>query len=229
MNAIKKFYDDLKFPGYYTMPGLDYHFPVIRNSYLRIIDNYLTNNMSVIDVGCGTGLITNLFAKKYPNSQFVGVDFANGIDYAAQFAKNHHITNTQFIKEDFLKYKPKIQYDLVICQGVLHHIPDYHTAAENLKLLLRPGGILLLGLYHPWGKLAKKIIKVDYKNEMLQQDQEHNPYEITFTLQQVRSLLFPLNLEKAYPSSINIMLCLNALINQRNGGLTVYVLEKSNH
>ena len=80
MNEVKEFYDQLQFPGKYTIAGLDYHSPRIRNTYLKIIDDHLCNGISVLDVGCGTGLITNLFARRY-NSQFVCIDFANSVDY----------------------------------------------------------------------------------------------------------------------------------------------------
>ena len=228
MNDVKLFYDKLQFPGHYTLSGLSYHDPNIRNPYLKIINRHLSNNMSVLDVGCGTGLIANLFARKYPKSKFVGIDFANSIDYAQQFAQTHLISNAQFIKQDISQHKFAETYDVIICQGVLHHIPDYQNAAKLLVSALRPGGKLILGLYHPWGKIAKKIFNINYKNDILFQDQELHPYETTFNLAQVK-LLFPnLKLVDAFPTMINTLNRIYALVNSRNGGLTVYILEKSN-
>jgi 2-polyprenyl-3-methyl-5-hydroxy-6-metoxy-1,4-benzoquinol methylase len=224
MNAIKEFYDQLQFPGPYTMAGLDYHSPRIRNPYLKIIDHHLDNGLSILDAGCGTGLISNLFARKYPGSDFVGIDFANSVSYATQFALDHDISNVQFARCD-LRLMPAAQYDLVICQGVLHHIPDHAHVADNLSVSTRPGGKLILAVYHPWGKLLKKFVKINYGNSILQQDQEQHPYETSFTPGQISKLFPNFCIVDSYPKKrINI----NAVINSRNGGLTTYILEKNN-
>jgi 2-polyprenyl-3-methyl-5-hydroxy-6-metoxy-1,4-benzoquinol methylase len=227
MNAVKQFYDQLQFPGTYTLAGLDYHSPKIRNPYLKVIDQQLTKPCSVLDIGCGTGLITNLFARRYPDIQFTGVDFSNSIDYAIEFSHKHLIKNATFVKQDFLQYKDTVQYDIIICQGVLHHIPNYQLAIDRMVSLLKPNGCLILSVYHPWGKLAKKIFNIDYKNYILHQDQENHPHETTFTLPQIQKLFPKFKLSNAYPSSINTYINVYALVNYRNGGLTTYVLENS--
>ena len=227
MNAVKQFYDQLQFPGTYTLAGLDYHSPKIRNPYLKIIDQQLYPGCSVLDVGCGTGLISNLFARKYPDSQFIGIDFADSVNYAVDFSHTHAINNVQFAQQDLLHYTTAEQYNVVICQGVLHHISDYHFAAAQLMQLVKPGGRLIVSVYHPWGKIAKKIFKINYKNNILYQDQENHPYETTFTPAQIKSMFSKFKLLDVYPSNINISINLQALINYRNGGLTTYTLENS--
>ena len=225
MSSVKEFYDQLQFPGTYTMAGLDYHSPKIRNPYLKTIDHHLGDGISVLDAGCGTGLISNLFARKYPSSQFVGIDFAHSVNYAIQFALTHNISNVEFRQSDLLSMTPS-QYDVVICQGVLHHIPDYERAADNLTVSVRPGGKLILGVYHPWGKLVKKLFNIDYKNDILYQDQECHPYETAFTISQVKKLFPNLKLLSGYLDTINTTVGLKAITNYRNGGLTIYILEK---
>jgi ubiquinone/menaquinone biosynthesis C-methylase UbiE len=91
MNSVKEFYDQLQFPGTYTIAGLDYHSPKIRNPYLKTIGHHLRDGISVLDAGCGTGLISNLFARKYPGSHFAGIDFADSVNYATQFAFYNNI------------------------------------------------------------------------------------------------------------------------------------------
>jgi 2-polyprenyl-3-methyl-5-hydroxy-6-metoxy-1,4-benzoquinol methylase len=224
MNSVKEFYNQLQFPGTYTMTGLDYHHPKIRNPYLKTIDNHLQNGISVLDAGCGTGLISNLFAKKYPSSRFVGIDFADSVNYAKQFALDHDILNVEFRQDDLL-LMPISQYDVVLCQGVLHHIPDHTHVADNLSVSIRPGGKLILAVYHPWGKLLKKFVKINYGNDILHQDQEQHPYETSFTPDQISKLFPNFYIVDSYPKNrINI----NAVINSRNGGLTTYVMEKNN-
>jgi 2-polyprenyl-3-methyl-5-hydroxy-6-metoxy-1,4-benzoquinol methylase len=221
---IKQFYNQNQFPGHYTKESLSYHKDQIKNPYLSIINQHLTSDSCVLDLGCGTGLISNLFASKYQNCQFTGVDFSDAITYAENYAKLHNITNVTYKKQDLLKFNSNTQFDIVICQGVLHHIPMYNDAVEKIKLLVKPGGTLIVGLYHPSGKLLKKIINVDYKSNILKIDQELVPYETSFLCSQVKSMFSPFTLVDSYPK-IELLTAIKSIFNYRNGGLITYVFK----
>lgn len=228
MESVKQFYDQLQFPGHYTAQQLAYHRNEILNGYLDQIDTQIMPGQQVLDIGCGTGLISNLFADRYPSSNFTALDFADSINYAEQFAQEHDIKNVKYIKQDFMTFHSRRKFDLIICQGVLHHMPNYHWASAKIDQLLKPGGRLVLAVYHPWGKIIKKFFKINYKNTILYRDQELVPYETAFNLAQVKALFPRLNLLDSYPGSASeLNICIHALLNSRNGGLTTYILEKS--
>ena len=224
---IQQFYNQNQFPGMYTIEDFNNYNDVIKNPYLKVIDNHLGNNITVLDAGCGTGLITNLFARRRPTNKFIAVDFADGIDYAQQFSKKHRITNAKFIKQDISDYTSKKQFDVVVCQGVLHHIPNWVNVIDQLKKLVKPGGKLILGLYHPWGKIAKKFFNINYGNATLYKDQELVPYELSFSVAEVKNMAQGFNLIDATPKILN-SITINALFNYCNGGLITYILEKKN-
>jgi 2-polyprenyl-3-methyl-5-hydroxy-6-metoxy-1,4-benzoquinol methylase len=224
MNPIKKFYDLNQFPGPYTINDLSAYGTPIENKYLSLIEKYIGPNQLVLDAGCGTGLISNLFALRHPSSQFVGVDFANSIDHADKFALTNNIKNIKFIKKDLLTYSTNKKFDVVICQGVLHHIVDYKTVLNNLLNLIAPGGRMILGLYHPGGKWLKKIMKLNYNSEILYKDQELNPMELSFTKKQLKELVPNWKIVSASPNFLG-SLYIPAVFNSSNGGLIVYVLE----
>jgi|APCry1669190327_1035288.scaffolds.fasta_scaffold20531_2 trans-aconitate methyltransferase len=214
---VQKFYNQNQFPGPYTLKQLkDYGRP-IENPYLELIDQNIQGD--VLDAGCGTGLITNLFALRYPKHKFTAVDFADGINYAKTFAITYNIKNARFVRQDLHAWQPKQQYDTVICQGVLHHIPEYVPVLDKLKQTVKPGGKLILGLYHPWGKLLKKYINIDYASDVLYKDQELNPWEYSFTQRDVVNMTREFKLISKTPKRLPIF-------NSRNGGLVTYVLEK---
>lgn len=225
MSEIKNFYDRIQFPGHYSQQSLELQSECLTNPYLKFIDQHMSNGLKVLDVGCGTGLIANLFARRYPGSHFTGVDFADSVDYAQQFAQLNPIKNTQFVKQNFLDFDSDCTYDLVICQGVLHHIPQASIAITKLKDLVAPGGKLILGIYHPWGKIIKQWFRINYKNHTLYLDQEHNPYETAWTKSQICSMSAPLTLMDHYPNWLGTV-SLPALLKSRSGGLVDYVFCK---
>jgi 2-polyprenyl-3-methyl-5-hydroxy-6-metoxy-1,4-benzoquinol methylase len=225
---IKKFYSNLHFPGRYSWEDLKfYEEQGIHNIYLREINSVMRNDISILDVGCGTGLVSNLFADKYKNSKFTAIDFSDSIDYASNFAKINSIKNVNWVKQDFLQFETEQQYDIIICCGVLHHIPQYDHALTKIKSLLKPGGKLVLAVYNPWGKILKQFFKINYNCDILYQDQENNPFELSFSNRQVHDMCEDLKFHKSAPSISNHFVDLLALNNSENGGLVLYIFSKT--
>jgi len=224
---IKKFYSNLHFPGKYTVEDLKfYEEQGINNVYLKEIDRFLVDGMSVLDVGCGTGLVSNLFAIHRPNCQITSVDFSDSIDYAKSFAEKNSIINVKWMKKDFLDFKTTKRYDMIICCGVLHHIPEHERALAKMKELLKPGGKLLLAVYNTYGKILKHVLNIKYHNDILYKDQELNPFELSFTNRQVMAMCDDLTFELVTPSYNNHLVNISALFNSVNGGLALYVFTK---
>jgi 2-polyprenyl-3-methyl-5-hydroxy-6-metoxy-1,4-benzoquinol methylase len=225
-NKVKEFYSKLQFPGKYSIDDMKFYDEQgIHNIYLKEIDQHLSNGIDVLDVGCGTGLISNLFANKYKHSNFTAIDFSDSIDYAESFSNANHISNVKWIKQDFLLFKTSKKYDVVICCGVLHHIPEYQQALVKLKSLLKPSGILLLALYNPYGKLLKQFFTVKYNCDILYQDQENNPFELSFTKKEVLEMCNDLKFKSVIPSIANHLVDAFAIFNSENGGLALYVFS----
>jgi SAM-dependent methyltransferase len=224
---IKNFYSNLHFPGRYTWEDLKfYENQGIHNIYLREIDSVMQDNIDVLDVGCGTGLVSNLFADKY-KSNFTAIDFSDSIDYARNFAKKNGIKNVKWVKKDFLLFNPEKKYDVIICCGVLHHIPQYETALAKIKSLLKPNGKLVLAVYNPYGKILKRFFKINYNCDILYQDQELNPFELSFNNKQVKAMCKDLNFLSSAPSVANYLVDFLSLANSENGGLVLYIFTKT--
>jgi 2-polyprenyl-3-methyl-5-hydroxy-6-metoxy-1,4-benzoquinol methylase len=222
---IKEFYSRLHFPGRYTIEDLKfYEEQGIHNIYLREINNYLNDDIEVLDVGCGTGLVSNLFAMKY-NSNFTSIDFSDSVDYAKDFAYKNEIKNVTWIKDDFLNFSTDKKFDVIICCGVLHHIPEHEQALVKMKSMLKEDGILILAVYNRYGKILKRYFKIKYYNEVLYQDQENNPFELSFTHKEVVSMCRDLKFEAVTPGLANSLVDFRALFNSINGGLALYVFR----
>jgi len=222
-NDVKDFYSRLKFPGQYTIDHIREYASEIVNPYLQIIDKHLKNDINIADIGCGSGYICNLFATRY-TSKLYALDFSDAIDFAKNFADKHRIHNISFAKKDLFDIDQDTIYDVVICQGVLHHIPEYKKAVKIIKKIT--GKKLILSVYHPSGKFLKKFISIDYRSNILKADQEDVPYETSFSKNKILSMFHEFKLIECYPAFPTLNFLCNPISHSRNGGLVTYVLEK---
>lgn len=222
-HQIKEFYSDLKFPGPYTIEDLKFYDEILTNPYLKFYDTALQDCKNVLDIGCGSGFIVNFLARRNPNIKFDAVDFSDGIDYAQQFSKTYNISNITYHKENFLDWRALGTYDLIVCNGVLHHIPKYNQAVEKIKKLSK--GKIAIGIYNRYGKFLKKFINIDYTNRILYSDQEQCPYEISFNDKEFKNLFKEFELKNTYPSFKNHLVDIYSLFNFGNGGLTLYLFN----
>ena len=57
------------------------------------------------------------------------------------------------LDQTFRELEPE-SFDLVISNGVLHHTAEPFRAFQTISGLVKPGGYILVGLYHRWGRLV---------------------------------------------------------------------------
>lgn len=223
---IKDFYSKIKFPGPYNIQDFDVYDQGYTNNFVEQYNNAIMNSKNILDVGCGTGFLTNYFAYKYPDKKFEGIDFSDSIDFAENFSIEHKLKNVTYTKTNFLDVKSDVRYDCIISNGVIHHIPLYEKAIQNIKNILTEDGVLVLGVYNKFGKLAKKFFSITYASELLRVDQEEVPFEISFTNKDFLGYFTEFDVEQIYPSVKNKFTDIKNLFNYKNGGLTIYRLSR---
>jgi len=126
----------------------------------ELIEAYgLPPRMRALDVGCGTGEITERLARERPGAQLIGVDLIEAhlvrarercVDLAGRVAFR---TGDAFA----LDFEDGA-FDLVLCRHVLQAVTEPERALAELVRVLRPGGVLHLlvedyGMMHfpDWG------------------------------------------------------------------------------
>lgn len=77
--------------------------------------------IKVIDLGCGTGTISEEIRKKYPNAKFTCVDIAENM---LQMAELKLGSDVKFIKSDFNDFVFPEKYDLIVSSLALHHLTE---------------------------------------------------------------------------------------------------------
>lgn len=96
--------------------------------------------MRVLDIGCGPGYIRKYLPQ---DIDFIGFDIDQSyIDHAnAQFGQQGRFYCRFFDEKAAQEFAP---VDIVMMNGVLHHIPDEELTETlaNVRAVLRPGGLL---------------------------------------------------------------------------------------
>lgn len=104
---------------------------------------------SVLDAGCGRGVITRALAKRYPSAGIDAVD----ADPEAQ-AANREISakagfdNCTFIDADLTEYVEPERYDLIVSVDNLEHVLDDRRVLRNFCESLQSSGVLVVHVPH---------------------------------------------------------------------------------
>ena len=105
--------------------------------------------VDVLVAGCGTGQQSIQTARRFPAARILAVDLsAASLAYAKRKTRELGIANVEYAQADILGLGSVGKtFDLIECVGVLHHLEDPLAGWRVLRSLLRPGGIMHIGLY----------------------------------------------------------------------------------
>jgi 2-polyprenyl-6-hydroxyphenyl methylase / 3-demethylubiquinone-9 3-methyltransferase len=118
--------------------------------------------LTLIDVGCGAGLVTEPIARL--GAHALGIDAAErNIRIAARHAETSGlpITYRQAVPEDLVAEGR--QFDIVLSLEVVEHVADVGHFLEAIGRLVAPGGLLVIGtLNRTPVSFVKAIIGAEY-------------------------------------------------------------------
>ena len=104
----------------------------------------LSTPTRVLDLACGTGILTFAIAEQHPKCALVGVDLtAEYLDIAKQRATAIGRSDVQFVHsaaEDFRSDEP---FDAIV-SSYLAKYADLDVVTTNAASMLKPGGLLLM-------------------------------------------------------------------------------------
>jgi malonyl-ACP O-methyltransferase BioC len=100
------------------------------------------NPATILDIGCGTGLVSALAAAKYPRAHIAGIDTSSAM--LVQARKKAPNLITQQADAGDLKFDQK--FDLIFSSMLLHWLPHPEQILRQWQNLLAPGGMLHVAL-----------------------------------------------------------------------------------
>ncbi|MDO5848951.1 MAG: class I SAM-dependent methyltransferase [Methanobrevibacter sp.] len=102
------------------------------------------DNPKVLDLGAGTGLLTEFLLKKYPNAEVELIDLAdNMLDVARERFKDN--PNISYRNENYLTAEFDGEYDIIMSSLSIHHLTQEEKGFlyEKYVNLLNDGGIFI--------------------------------------------------------------------------------------
>jgi 2-polyprenyl-3-methyl-5-hydroxy-6-metoxy-1,4-benzoquinol methylase/uncharacterized protein YbaR (Trm112 family) len=155
---VRAFYARAPFPGYPPRDSL----PALRaraagSEFARRLDESIPGDAIVLDLGCGTGQLSLFLASA--DRTVVGADLARpSLELARQAGNRYGLDGVYFLETDLRAPGLRREaFDVVICTGVLHHTPDPRASFASLARLVRPGGVLVVGLYNAYARLPLRL------------------------------------------------------------------------
>ena len=206
---VSNFYDEIKFPHFDGMENYSSIFDKGRNNpFSKQLDDEISWDAKVLEVGCGTGQLSLFLGRG--NREIHGVDISPGsLNLAEQFRDLHDLEKVYFWHMDVfnMPFKDDL-FDITLSNGVLHHTKDARAAFRCLVAKTKPGGYIICGLYHKFGRIFTKIkqnlgkvigkrvtlidgysrkLKDQKKRDAWVRDQFFNPHETAHLPEQVLS------------------------------------------
>lgn len=106
----------------------------------------LQDGMSVIDLGCGPGFITEQLLALLPHSQVIALDNEPAlIERARQLLQGKYDDRLRFVQASVMETGlPDNSVDFAVARFLFQHLPDPVGAAREVLRILKPGGRLVM-------------------------------------------------------------------------------------
>lgn len=100
----------------------------------------LKGNETILDIGCGDGVLTEQLTEFVPKGKVIGIDASVGmIETARKIQKD----NLEFLQMDINKMSFVNQFDVIFSNATLHWIKNHERLLEKSIIALKKGGIIL--------------------------------------------------------------------------------------
>lgn len=227
IEEVRRFYEHAPFPNYRECETLSsLRARAERSKFARLLDQAIPGDARILEIGCGTGQISLYLARA--DRLVIGADLTRAsLELAAAAAERFQLNRVLFVETDL--HRPGLRagsFDVVYSSGVLHHTPNPRAAFASIAQLVRPGGMIVLGVYNAIARIPLRLRRLvarvsgyqlipfdpvlrDRNNEPARReawlrDQYQHPEEHRHTLAEVQGWFAENDVEfvRAYPSAL---------------------------
>jgi SAM-dependent methyltransferase len=157
--VVRAFYEENPFPNYDDLESKQSLMEKARRGvFARLLNEQIPPGARVLEVGCGTGQLTNFLGMRWDRQVFGSDMCLNSLRLAKAFRDKTEIRSTTFVQMNL--FRPAFResvFDVVISNGVLHHTGDPLSGFRSISRLVKPGGLVVIGLYNKIGRLTTDL------------------------------------------------------------------------
>ncbi len=131
---------------------------------------------TILDAGCGSGFSSKIIAKRFCPKELIAFDY---MPEQIQLAKKRNPYAEYYVDDITAIQQSAEKFDAAFVFGILHHVPGWRTALDELYRVIKDGGYLFifevndkgvlfvdkyLGFHHPpearfsWEQFVKALI-----------------------------------------------------------------------
>jgi len=130
---------------------------------LATICDYLPPHpQRILELGCGTGILTAMVREEYPGAEVIGIDLSP--EMLRMAAAKPGLKGVRFLAQDLRDAWPDGRYDAIVTSLCLHHISreDRVMVVRRALSALSPGGRFICGdifrAEHDWEEQVQRGI-----------------------------------------------------------------------
>jgi len=106
----------------------------------RLIEELrLSGNETILDLGCGDGVLTERLAALIPNGKVIGLDASRGM---IETAKKRERAELEFICMDMSDMDFNGEFDVIYSNAALHWVKNHEKLLAASYRALKPGGMI---------------------------------------------------------------------------------------
>ena len=129
------------------LEGSNFWFRVRNDLILWVMQRYVPDLTSFLEIGCGTGFVLSGIARNFPGVELSGSEiFTAGLGFAAQRLPSANLMQMDARKIPFCE-----EFDAIGLFDVLEHVDQDDVVLSQIHHALKPGGMLFLTVpQHDW-------------------------------------------------------------------------------
>ncbi len=102
----------------------------------------------ILELGCGTGHLTQLMSSRFPGARILAVDFAERMIQLARRRVDGERVEFAVADAETAAFEPE-SFDVVVSNATIQWFDDPRSTFKRLAGVLRPGGVMLHSTFGP--------------------------------------------------------------------------------